>query len=266
MSGDLIVEVGKIPFRLRIADGEFREAVSERFSRFVTSTPACEPLDLQLTVDPEGLGGQGETVVRSIEGQWRFERAGGFKAVWNRAEGRGYVATCKLGGALAVDSVVRILHTLLLAGQGGFLLHSASVVRNGKAFVFSGVSGAGKSTISGLAPPDVTLLTDEMSMVRADGDGYRAYGTPYVGTLGKPGENVSAPVKALYLLAKGPENKIEPLLRREAAAGILGNILFLADDPELVGNLFETAWPFTDRVPVYRLTFVPTPRVWELIG
>jgi ABC-type multidrug transport system ATPase subunit len=55
----------------------------------------------------------------------------------------------------SLDSVLRILHTLLLAREGGFLLHASSAIRNGSAFLFSGVSGAGKTTMARLAPPDV---------------------------------------------------------------------------------------------------------------
>jgi hypothetical protein len=38
--------------------------------------------------------------------------------------------------------VLRIVHSLIQAQAGGFLLHSASAIRNGKAFLFSGISGA----------------------------------------------------------------------------------------------------------------------------
>jgi hypothetical protein len=160
---------------------------------------------------------------------------------------------------------MRIVHTLVLAKQGGFLLHSASAIRNGKAFLFAGVSGAGKTTISRLAPPDATLLTDEISYVRERDDGYIAFGTPFTGELARLGENCSAPVAALYLLAQGPENRIEPLGAAEAGRGLLANMLFFAEDPELVHWAFEAACEFVDRVPVYRLTFVPDARVWELI-
>ena len=116
--------------------------------------------------------------------------------------------------------MLRIVHTLVLARQGGFLLHSASAIRNGKAFLFAGVSDAGKTTISRLAPPDATLLTDEISYVRkqdvrkqmpASTAVYVAFGTPFTGELAKLGENVSAPIAALYLLAKGAENRIDPV-------------------------------------------------------
>ncbi|HKT87308.1 MAG TPA: hypothetical protein VJQ59_02645 [Candidatus Sulfotelmatobacter sp.] len=160
----------------------------------------------------------------------------------------------------------RIVHTLVLARQGGFLLHSASAIRNGKAFLFAGVSEAGKTTISRLAPPDVTLLTDEISYVRKQNEGYIAYGTPFTGELAKLGENVSAPVSVLYLLSKGAENRIEPVAQAEAARSLLANLLFFAEDEELVQATFHSAFEFVSRVPVRRLTFFPDSRVWELIG
>jgi hypothetical protein len=146
------------------------------------------------------------------------------------------------------------------------LLHAASAVRNGKAFLFSGLSEAGKTTISRLAPSDAALLTDEASYVRKVGTEYRAYGTPFAGELGEPGKNVSAPIAALYLLAKASGNRIDPVEPAEAVRRLMRNILFFAHEPELVRMVFESACAFVAAVPVYQLSFFPDQRVWELIG
>ena len=166
----------------------------------------------------------------------------------------------------SIDSALRIIHSLILAREGGLLVHAASAVRNGKAFLFAGLSGAGKTTISRLAPADVTLLTDEISYLRRGGDSYVAYGTPFAGELAKVGENVRAPLAALYLLRQGPENAIEAVSEGDAVRSLLENVLFFAQDSELVSLVFESACELVKRVPVYRLTFVPDARVWELIA
>src|SRR5205085_1975329 len=147
-------------------------------------------------------------------GRWMLTR-GDFRAEWDPAARRGRIR--QSANPYSIDTVLRIVHSLVLAPQGGFLVHAASAIRMGKAFLFAGVSGAGKTTISRLAPPDATLLTDEISYVRRDGDGYTAYGTPFAGELAKPGENIQAPLGALYLLAQGSTNKIEPVGPAEAA-------------------------------------------------
>ncbi|MGA7217452.1 MAG: hypothetical protein WBX38_04020, partial [Candidatus Sulfotelmatobacter sp.] len=201
--------------------------------------------------------------VSQKSGRWKIER-GDFLAEWEPESRRGRIR--QTANPYSIDAVLRILHSLILVKQGGFLLHSASAIRNGKAFLFAGVSGAGKTTISRLAPVDATLLTDEISYVRKQADGYVAYGTPFTGELAKLGENCSAPVAALYLLAQGPENRIDPVRLPDAGGELLANMLFFAADDEMIRCAFKAACDFVDRVPVRRLTFVPDARVWEMIG
>ncbi len=111
--------------------------------------------------------------VRVEAGRWIIER-GDFRAEWDPESKRGWVR--QTPNPYAIDGVLRILHSLILARSGGFLVHGASGVRNGRAFVFAGVSGTGKTTLARLAPPDVTLLTDEISYVRDSGLGTRDSG------------------------------------------------------------------------------------------
>jgi hypothetical protein len=197
------------------------------------------------------------------QGTWWLRR-GDFRAQWNPYAGRGRIR--QSANPYSIDSVLRIVHTLILAQEGGFLLHSAGAIRNRRAFLFSGVSGAGKTTISRLAPPDVTLLTDEVSYIRRVDAGYRACGTPFAGELARVGENCSAPIGSLFFLAQGPENKIEPMAKTEAVRRLMRHILFFTEDVALVDNVFQSACEFVERVPVQRLTFAPDSRVWQMIG
>jgi len=260
-----IVEIGGTPVLLRVEDGAIQEVINQRYAAYLTTKPSAEPFELTVTLAPDGVGFQGnQPRVEWREGRWSFEHSDS-QAEWLPASGRGWVrqsATFPQG----IDSVLRVLHSILLAPKGGCLLHAASAVRNGRAFVFTGVSGAGKSTMAGLAPPDATLLTDEISCIRPVNGGYRAFGTPFVGDLDKAGENISAPIAALYLLAKGPENKIEPLSRNQTIRILMRNTLFFAKDPKLAEALFETACGIAAQVPAYRLIFTPTPDVWKMIG
>jgi hypothetical protein len=84
--------------------------------------------------------------------------------------------------------------------------------------------------------------------------------------LGEPGENISAPIAAIYLLEKAPCNKIDPIDTAQAVRRLLRNILFFAHDEELVRLVFESACAIVAAVPVYQLSFFPDQRVWDLIG
>ena len=333
---DLTINIGAIPILVRTDSPEFAHMLEDRYGKFVTADAPHAVMELEIELIPPGRVCDAEDVcVRRDAGRWVMER-GDFRAEWDPQCHRGWVR--QSANPYAIDGVLRILHSLILAREGGFLVHAASAVRNGRAFLFSGVSGAGKTTISRLAPPDVVLLTDEISYVRPrsgsqksgvrsqesgfrsqesevrgtdfglqipdsesrtpspesqtqcpepriedpkskiqsrhglnrqssidNRQSYEAFGTPFAGELARVGENLRAPLAALYLLAQGPENRVEPMSDAEAARELLQNILFFAQDEELVRMIFQTVCDFVRRVPVRRLVFTPDARVWELI-
>jgi hypothetical protein len=262
-SYQITVEIGEMPIRLHTQDDSFRQLLARRYAGFVNSSrPPRFEFDIELAT-PSVNAAADDVRVEMQNGRWRLRR-GDFRAQWDPKAGRGHIR--QSANPYSIDAVLRIVHTLILAREGGFLLHSAGAIRNGRAFLFSGVSGAGKTTISRLAPPDVTLLTDEISYIRHVNAGYRACGTPFAGELARVGENCSAPIESLFFLKQGPENKIEPIAKSEAIRRLMRNILFFAEDAELVRNVFQSACEFVERVPVQRLTFTPHARVWELIG
>ena len=260
---EIAIEIGGLPILLRTHDPAFRDLLSHRYTGFVgvSGQPRFE-FDVDLVAPSKEMESDEDVQVTTREGNW-FLRRGDFHAQWDPRAKRGHIR--QSANPYSIDSVLRIVHSLILAREGGFLLHAASVMRNGRAFLFSGVSGAGKTTISRLAPPDVTLLTDEISYVRLDAGAYHACGTPFAGELARVGENCAAPVAALFFLEKGPENRIEPIDSATALRSLMRNILFFAEEEELVKLIFGSACAFVDRVPVNRLTFFPDERVWSLI-
>jgi hypothetical protein len=270
--GSVVIAIGGVAVRVNTADAVFLALLEDRYAGFVTAetgAEACAEFDFDVELVPPAFADPDADVsVAYRAGRWFMER-GDFRAELDPVARSGRIR--QSANPYSIDAVLRITHTLVLAKSGGFLLHSASAIRNGKAFLFAGVSGAGKTTISRLAPADATLLTDEISYVRKmddseNGDAYTAFGTPFTGELAKLGENTSAPVAALYLLAQGPENRIDPVTTSDAGRELLANMLFFAEDPEMVHSAFQAACDFVSRIPVYRLTFVPDARVWEMIG
>jgi len=260
---ELVIEIGNIPVCVRTANSAFLQMLENRYVGFVGSTRHAD-YEFEVELAPPGeVGADDDLCVLRRAGRWSFER-GDFRAEWDPSSNQGSIR--QSANPYSIDSVLRIVHTLVLAREGSFLVHAASAVRNGRAFLFAGASGAGKTTISSLAPKDAVLLTDEISYVRRHEGGYFAFGTPFAGELAKSGENMSAPIAALYLLAKGPENRIEPVGPVDSSRALLESILFFAQDPELVQSVFQAACEFVCRVPIYRLTFVPDARVWEMIA
>jgi hypothetical protein len=257
----ITVEIGGIPILLKTGDANFRAMVQKRYAGFL-NPPATPAYEFEIQLRPEGLPPRDDVQVSTGGSVWRIER-GDFCAEFDSRSRRGWV--WQSANPYSLDALLRIVHSLVLADEGGFLVHAASGVRHGRAFVFAGVSGAGKTTMTRLAPPDATLLTDEISYIRRNGNGYQAYGTPFTGELGRPGANLKAPLAALYFLEQGPDNSIVPASEPDAAHALMRNILFFAHDPELVSRVFEAALELVSRVPVAHFVFAPDERAWELI-
>src|SRR5579863_5241410 len=221
------VEIGAMPILVRTDSPEFYQILRQRYGGYLSDAPRpAAVFDVEI-VPPQRISEDDDLSVRMDAGRWVLQR-GDFRAVWDPATGLGIIR--QSANPYSIDAAFRIVHSLLLARQGGLLVHAASAVRNGRAYLFAGVSTAGKTTISRLAPRDATLLTDEISYLRRnpDGSGYTAYGTPFAGELAEPGANVRAPLAGLFLLAKGPENSIEPVGPAEAVRGVMESILFFA--------------------------------------
>lgn len=258
-----VVSIAGTPIAFTAGDARLARMLEKRYDGFLADPAAPAACEFAVALaPPAGADPDGDVQVRLAGGRWSIRR-GDFEAEYDPAARRGWVRQAL--NPYSLDSLLRIVHTLLLAPEGGFLLHAAGAVRDGRAFLFAGVSGSGKTTMCRLAPPDVTLLSDEIGYVRRGRHGYVAWGTPFAGELGIPGVATQAPVGALYLLSHAPENRLEPVARPEAVRALLRNILFFAQDSALAARVFETACDFVARTPIWRLRFAPDARVWELI-
>jgi hypothetical protein len=259
---EVAIEIGGNPIRLRSTDPKFLSTLERRYAGFwrpSENTGALLNIELQA---PQTT--RDEDVQVSVQtGEWHIRR-GDFYAVWNHRQRTGTVL--QQASPYALDSALRIIHSLLLTDQDGFLIHAASVIRGGKAFFFAGPSGAGKTTLTRMAPADSTVLTDEISYIRSEGDGYHACGTPFSGELGEPGQNTRAPLAGWFILAQGDENRLEHFSSRADALRLLmQNILFFAREPEITARVFNAACRFVTRIPGQRLVFRREPAAWELV-
>lgn len=164
----------------------------------------------------------------------------------------------------ALDSLIRILLTMALLPKRGFLLHAASIVRDGRAYIFMGRSGAGKSTVSSLSPKG-SVLTDEISLIRFDRDGWRAHGTPFWGEFRAAGQNQDYSIAGIYCLKQAKENRLVPLTVKEMLRAILPCVLFFSSDPQANNELLNILVGFTREIPCFRLHFLKDSSFWNAV-
>lgn len=176
---------------------------------------------------------------------------------------RARAAAHEVRNEFALDSVLRVLLTRLLLPCPGFLLHAATVVQGGKAYVFMGRSGAGKSTVASLSPRG-SVLTDEISLLRRTDGMWYAHGTPFWGEFRAAGQNRRAPLERIFALEQAGQNRTVRLAARPALAELLGNTLFFSADRRDRESLLRAQVSLMEAVPVERLEFRRDDSFWEV--
>ena len=240
--------IGCVPFRLQMSDARLFSAASVRYAAFAATS--AEPIRIALNEVPLAEGPPAE---------FAYEFEGAVLRAWSsgtRFDG--------VGNEYALDSLLRVLLSWQLAGREGFLLHAATVIRHGKAYLFTGRSGAGKSTVASLSP-EGSVLTDEISLVRREKGDWRAYGTPFWGEFRAAGSNTSAPVGGIFLLAQAVGNRLTPQRPVELLRAILPNVLFFSSEREANRRLLEVLGQAVQAIPGYQLAFRKDPTLWEVL-
>lgn len=138
----------------------------------------------------------------------------------------------------------------------GFFFHSSSLMLDGEAYVFSAPSGTGKSTHTALwrkrFGERVAMINDDKPIIRKKGDIFYIYGTPWMGKA-DIGNNISAPIKAVYILQRGTEN----IARRVEPGKVFKQLLeatVMPADKENMSTLLGLLDEFFSTTPLFLLT------------
>jgi len=153
----------------------------------------------------------------------------------------------------------------LLALNKGMLLHAAAVVKDGKAFLFFGVQGAGKSTIARLSKR-YKVLGDDIIAVRKAGNHYYAFSTPWKqSSFIRPGRGAKGEIAAIFFIKKSDRISFKSLQPEHALMRMLSShIHFLIyTKRSLAKKIFFTAADFTKRIPAYEMEFEKTRDFWR---
>ena len=256
LSEQLNISIGQIPLSLQIAEQDLFAKALQRYEKFLGQSAEALPIFVRASAERDEFAGRAIARNPALSYEWSGatlqleEAAAQFQGVRHE---------------FGLDSLIRILLSVLLVPRRGFLLHAATILRDGKTYVFTGHSGAGKSTIASLSPPG-SVLTDEISLLRRSGDAWHGYGTPFWGEFRAEGNNTHAPVAGIYVIHQAREDWIEPMSSREAVRAMLPNVMFFSREPEITGRLLQLLTEIVEQVPCYRLHFQRQSSFWRVVA
>lgn len=168
--------------------------------------------------------------------------------------------------ATALISMLRIVFAQAILPYEAISLHSSVVVNGGRAFLFMGKSGTGKSTHSTLWLRHIEgteLLNDDNPVVRLVDGKAMAYGSPWSGKT-PCYRNESAPVAAMVRLKQGPRNRFEPLEDIAAFGALLPGCSVLRQDGRLHDMLCMTLTALIETVCVGGMECLPDKEAAEV--
>jgi hypothetical protein len=145
----------------------------------------------------------------------------------------------------------------LLSRVHGLYVHAASALWPTGADLFLGRSGAGKTTLSGVARRcGAEVLSDDRTVLRFRGGRLWAYGTPFHGT-GRRWSSRAAPTRALFFLEQDKQSRFIPLPLREAAARLSAVCFAPFWEKESLESTLRLVEAAVGVAPPYALRFRP---------
>lgn len=159
-----------------------------------------------------------------------------------------------------------LLMVNILAMGKGVLLHSNCINDRGCGMLFTGTSGAGKSTMAEIwkGKEGVNILTDERVIIRRENGNFFAYGTPWHGTamIHSPDR---ADLKKIFFIKHGKENSAKLLDKMDATSRFLVRAFPTYWNQKGMEFTLELASKVIENIPCYELAFKPDESIIEFV-
>lgn len=175
-------------------------------------------------------------------------------------------ATVAVHDELALKHALMNLYSSFIVHHNwGLLIHSSCAIEEGRAHIFMGHSGAGKSTAAKLSYPR-KLLSDEAAILKITEESVTVFNSPFRSELQSTDHQESYPLASIQLLVQSLSNKRLKLKKSEALLQITDKVFFWSYKAEEPAKIFRLLKLVVNEVPVYELHFQKNNTFWELIS
>ena len=154
-----------------------------------------------------------------------------------------------------------LMHYITLK-TNAVMMHASCAYDGTKARIFTGFSGAGKSTMSMIwSEAGNQIINDDRLIVRKMEDGFYVYNTPmYYQDIPK-----KAPLNSIYLISHSPENTINKLSGALAVSKVMAFSIQNNFDRQFINSRIDLFTDINNHVAIYELGFVPDKQVVQFV-
>ena len=183
----------------------------------------------------------------------------------------GVFARDDLNESSVVDNFLRYFTAHYAVARSGAILHSAGIVVDESAIVFSGYSNVGKTTLSRKAyAAGCPILSDDINLILPSDKGYLAHKVPFTGEFGKTVEQTcmgrSYPLNMIALLEQGNPLNAELVKPSSAVSRLLTASPFVNSDDSHIPSLFDVFSDLTASVQIIKLTLTRECKFNDIIS
>ena len=150
--------------------------------------------------------------------------------------------------------------------QNVFILHSSFINYKGKAILFSGDSGVGKSTQASLWEKyrNVEQINGDRAFIRKKDGIWYAYGSPFSGS-SKIYKNECYPIEAIVMLKQAKQNKVKCLNKSESFKSVITQVTINRWNGDFYNKVIDLVDELIDDIPVYLLECLPNEGAVNLL-
>jgi hypothetical protein len=146
--------------------------------------------------------------------------------------------------------------------HGDIMIHASGVNHSGYGYIFSGVSGKGKTTLAKLWDgAGGKVIHDDRLIIRNITGTYKMFNTPVYNN----DDPAESSLTRIYIIEHGTENRFVPVKGATAVSLVMANCIQHNWNPEIIARLMGTVSIMCANIPVVNLFFKPDRSIIDFI-
>lgn len=162
-------------------------------------------------------------------------------------------------------AMLNLYSTYIVHHNWGLLIHSSCILEGGKAYMFAGQSGAGKSTVAQLSRPR-PILSDEATILKIGHGEVTVFDSPFRSDTSPLFIRESRPLGAIQLLRQSMSIKRTAMGKIDGMLELLGKVFYWPYETGETAKVFEMCKKLAHHIPIYELFFQKNDLFWKEIS
>lgn len=261
----LVAQVGDHIIRFATDSEWIRQFIRDKFRIDIQERPFGEAADMEVEVR-EGYGipfvSFDVAAAENSDGSVHFTRAD--YLIRASSDFRRAIVSVYNDFALK-HALMNLYSSFIVSREWGLLVHSSCIVEGGKAYLFAGHSGAGKSTVALMSLPR-SILSDEATVVKVGEGRITVHDSPFRSGIDRPWTGAACELAAIQFLRQSQEIKRVMLPKSEAIMELFGKIFYWPHAPRETQKIMKLFQLLLQHTPAYELYFQKNDRFWKEIS